>query len=270
VPVYPPPNHCNSLGLTALGEHVIRGMAKRHMLFDPDHMSVKARQASLDLIESMRYPGVLSSHSWSTVDAYPRILDAKGFIAPYAGDSAGFVAKWKRHLNWANPKTYWGLGFGADINGLGAQGSPRTDNTNPVTYPFTGLGGVTVHRQVSGKRVYDINKDGVAQYGLYPDWVEDLRKQAGNAIVKDLARGSEAYLQTWERAYGIRPNACTNGGKLTARTILSVRRGTTSWNVLRQLGQPDRRLGSSFTYCSQGGKVAVLFKGGRVSGAKRV
>ena len=46
------------------------------MLFDPDHMSVKARKASLDLIESMNYSGVLSSHSWSTPDAYPRIYDA--------------------------------------------------------------------------------------------------------------------------------------------------------------------------------------------------
>ncbi len=43
VPVYPAKHHCNSLGLTELGEHTIRGLAKRHMLFDPDHMSVKAR-----------------------------------------------------------------------------------------------------------------------------------------------------------------------------------------------------------------------------------
>ncbi len=253
------PHHCNAQGLSPLGAHTIRGLAKRHMLFDPDHMSVKARKAALDLTESMRYPGVLSSHSWSTVDAYPRILKAKGFIAPYAGDSAGFVAKWKRHLNWANPKTYWGIGFGADINGLGAQGSPRANNKNPVTYPFKGLGGVTIHKQVSGKRVYDINKDGVAQYGLYPDWVEDLRKQAGSAIVKDLARGPEAYLQTWERAYGIGSNACTNGGKLSVKRFKKIRRGTTSWNVLRQVGQPDRRLGTSFTYCARGAGVKVTF-----------
>ena len=261
LPLYPPKNHCNALGLTDLGAHVIKGMAQRNMLFDPDHMSVKARKSALDLIEQMRYPGVLSSHSWSTIDAYPRIYNAKGFIAPYAGDSDGFVKKWKSHLNWSNPKTYWGFGFGADINGLGAQGNPRKDNTNPVTYPFKGLGGVMIDKQVSGKRVYDINKDGVAQYGLYPDWIEDLRKQAGSAIVKDLARGSEAYLQTWERAYGVRPNACTNGGTLSVATFQTrLRRGTSSWDVLRKVGQPDRRLGSTFTYCAAGGaKVRVTF-----------
>ena len=192
------------------------------MLFDPDHMSVKARKASLDLIDSMKYSGVLSSHSWSTPDAYPRIYQEQGFITPYAGDSTGFVEKWKRHLTWANPKTYWGFGFGADINGLGAQGDPRPDaaTDHPVTYPFTTLGGVKVDQQVSGQRVYDINKDGVAHYGLYPDWIQDLKMQAGDDIVKDMSRGPEAYLQMWERAYGVKPNACTNPtSKLLARDL---------------------------------------------------
>jgi hypothetical protein len=262
VPVYPAKHHCNRMGLTDLGEHTIRGLAERHMLFDPDHMSVKARQASLDLVESMGYSGVLSSHSWSTPDAYPRIYDSQGFIAPYAGDSDGFVEKWKRHLTWANPKTYWGFGFGADINGLGAQGDPRSDAAkNPVTYPFNTLGGVTVDKQVSGERVYDINKDGVSHYGLYPDWIEDLRKQAGDDIVTDLYRGPEAYLQTWERAYGIAPNAChTPDARLApAAFVTRVKRGMSDWATLRAVGQPDRRLGDAFTYCSTSGTVRVRF-----------
>ena len=93
------------------------------------------------------YPGVMSSHSWSTPDAYPRIYELGGFIAPYAGDSTGFVEKWRRHLEWADPRYYFGLGYGADMNGLGAQGDPRgADVPNPVTYPFRGLGGVTVEQ----------------------------------------------------------------------------------------------------------------------------
>jgi hypothetical protein len=262
LPVYPAKHHCNELGLTELGEHTIRGLADRNMLFDPDHMSVKARKDSLSLIESMQYGGVLSSHSWSTPDAYPRIYDDGGFIAPYAGDSTGFVEKWKRHLTWANPKTYWGIGFGADINGLGAQGDPRPGATeNPVTYPFTALGGVTVDKQVSGSREYDINKDGVSHYGLYPDWIEDLRMQAGDDIVQDLARGSEAYLQMWERAYGVQGNACAYPGQRLspAEFAARVRRGMTSWDTLRAVGQPDRRLGSSFTYCSTEGTTTVTF-----------
>jgi hypothetical protein len=270
VPVYPAKHHCNTLGLTGLGDHTIRGLAARHMLFDPDHMSVKARKASLDLVEQLGYGGVLSSHSWSTPDAYPRIYADKGFIAPYAGDSQGFVAKWKRHLTWANPRTYWGIGFGADINGLGAQGDPRPDaaTNNPVTYPFTTLGGVRVQQQVSGQRVYDINQDGVAHYGLYPDWIQDLKQQAGPAIVDDLARGPEAYLQMWERAYGVQGNACTGLSQPLARATFTskVRNGMTDWQVLQAVGQPDRRLGSTFSYCTAGGTTTVRFdRDGRVS-----
>ena len=212
--VYPPPDHCNRRGLTTLGEHTIKELAERHILFDPDHLSVKARNAALDQTERMGYHGVLSSHSWSTPDAYPRIYEQGGFIAPYAGDSTGFVEKWRKHVGWADPRYYFGIGFGADINGLGAQGDPRGANVpNKVTYPFKGLGGVTVRRQTAGQRTWDINVDGVAQYGLYPDWVEDLTKVAGkdgDAIFEDMTRGAEAYLQTWERAEGIKPDSCRN------------------------------------------------------------
>lgn len=273
IPIYPAKHHCNSVGLSSIGVHTIEGMAKRHMIFDPDHMSVKARKESLDVIDRLGYQGVVSSHSWSTPDAYPRIYQEGGFITPYAGDSAGFVAKWRRHLTWANPHTYWGFGYGADINGLGAQGDPRPDAAaNPVRYPFTGLGGVRVNRQVSGSRVYDINRDGVAHYGLYPDWLQDLRMQAGNAIIKDMARGPEAYLQMWERAYGIRSNACTNPGqRLTPRAFKRhLRRGLTTWKTLTRVGQPDRRLGRTFRYCTTGARMKVTFTPkGRLSSVRR-
>jgi hypothetical protein len=99
------------------------------------------------------------------------------------------------------------VGFGSDINGLGAQGGPRADAAqNPVRYPFRSFDGGTVfERQVSGTRTYDINADGVDHYGLYPDWVEDVRMVGGRQAVDDLANGAEAYLQVWERALGRRP-----------------------------------------------------------------
>ena len=260
VPVYAPPAHCNARGLTSLGEHTINELVKRHMLFDPDHLSVKARQASLDVIEGLKYPGVLSSHSWSTPDSYPRIYKAGGFITPYAGDSTGFVEKWRQHVGWADPRYYWGIGFGADINGLGAQGSPRgVDVANKVTYPFRGLGGVLVSKQRAGKRIYDINVDGVAQYGLYPDWIEDLTKVAGGpngrdgkAIFDDMSRGAEAYLQMWERAEGIAPDSCRNPGLRMSVSQVErlVRKGMTTRQVMATVGQPFQRLGSTYGVCA--------------------
>lgn len=278
LPLYPPPEHCNSRGLTTLGEHTIRALAKRRMLFDPDHMSVKARRAAMDTIERLGYSGVLSSHSWSTPDTYPRIYRSGGFITPYAGDSTGFVTKWREHVGWADPRYYWGIGFGADINGLGAQGDPRGASVqNPVRYPFRGLGGVQVDRQRAGQRVYDINVDGVAQYGLYPDWIEDLRQvaggRAGRAIVDDMTRGAEAYLQMWERAEGVRADSCRNPElrKPVSRITRLVRRGMSTKAVMRAVGQPFTRLGSSYGVCARTAKdpkvrVTITFgKDGKVT-----
>ena len=257
LPVYGPPDHCNHRGLTTLGHQTISALAARHMIFDPDHMSVKARNSALDQVEAMHYPGVVSSHSWSTPDAYPRIYRLGGFITPYAGDSTGFVEKWRAHVGWADKRYYWGIGYGADMNGLGAQGDPRgADVPNPVTYPFTGFNGVTVRKQHAGKRVYDINKDGVAQYGLYPDWIQDLSKVAGadgSAITEDMSRGAEAYLQMWERAEGIRPDSCRNPGlrKGVARVRDLVHAGLSTRDVMRRVGQPYTRLGDHYTFCAR-------------------
>ena len=218
------------------------------MIFDPDHMSVKARNSALDQVEAMGYPGVVSSHSWSTPDAYPRIYQLGGFITPYAGDSTGFVEKWRTHVGWADPRYYFGIGYGADMNGLGAQGNPRgAEVPNPVTYPFTGLGGVRIGKQHAGQRVYDINVDGVAQYGLYPDWIEDLRQVAGAAdgaaITEDMSRGAEAYLQMWERATGIAADSCRNPSlrKPVSQVRSLVKPGMGVRAVMQAVGQPYTR-----------------------------
>ncbi len=260
LPVYASGPHCNARGLTDLGDFTIEQMAERGMIFDPDHMSVKARKAALDVTERLDHPGVVSSHSWSTPDAYPRIYRAGGVITPYAGDSAGFVEKWKTHLAWADPRYYFGFGFGADINGLGAQGSPRgADAPNPVRYPFKGLGGVTIDKQVSGQRTYDINVDGVAHYGLYPDWIEDLRQQGGDEIADDMERGSEAYLAMWERALGVTNDACRDDRALRPeRIVAGLDPGTSVKDVLLRAGQPHERLGTTFTYCVIGDGGAVV------------
>lgn len=272
LPLYASGPHCNALGLSNLGDYTIAQMAKRKMLFDPDHMSVKARKASLDLTERLKYPGVVSSHSWSTPDAYPRIYKAGGVVTPYAGDSKGFVAKWRQHLNWADPRYYFGFGYGADINGLGSQGSPRGANApNKVTYPFKGLGGVTVNRQVSGQRTYDINVDGVSHYGLYPDWIEDLRRQGGQVIADDMARGAEAYLGTWERAVGVSNDACRNPKVIKSTGVFSkLKKGTTVKDVLLRAGQPHARLGKTFTYCAKGTKTVKVRKGKKGKKVKKV
>ena len=260
LPLYPEGPHCNVRDLTDLGRYAIRGLMKRGMIFDPDHMSARAQTEAMDLVESTGYSGVVSSHGWSNVTIYPRIYRAGGVVTPHAGGSESFVDKWMQHKGWADPRYYWGFGIGSDMNGFSAQGGPRDDAAeNPLRYPFTGFGGTTINQQHSGSRVYDINVDGVAHYGLYPDWIEDLRVQAGDAIIEDMERGPEAYLQMWERAVGIAPDACRSDiPDLTDAQLAGLQQGMTPEGVLRTLGQPHSRIGAAFTYCLDGARTATL------------
>jgi len=200
-PVYPdPPPHCNALGLRPEGAHMIERMMGRGMIVDPDHLGVRARDQALSLLEEREYPGVLSSHTWSDVTAYPRIHRLGGMVTPYAGDSTSFVNAWNENRALRALGRPYGIGYGSDMHGLGQQGGPR-NGPNPVTYPYRSADGAVLMEQPrAGQRTFNINTEGVSHYGLYPDWIEDLRKVAGDQIVKDMSRGAETYLQMWARA----------------------------------------------------------------------
>jgi len=202
LPVYPPAPLCNPKGLTPLGEHLVRAMMDHGMIVETDHLSVKARQQVLSILEETDYPGVISSHSWGDAGSQQRLQALGGIVGPISSQANQFVQEWQAARANRNPDFPFGLGFGSDINGLHAQPVPRPNAAeNPVQYPFQSFdGGSTIDRQRSGTRTYDINVDGVDHYGLYPDWIEDLRQVGGPQIVDDLANGAEAYLQLWERA----------------------------------------------------------------------
>ena len=272
-PIYPAPPHCNTRGLTDLGAYLLRKMIKRKMIFDPDHMSVLARDQGLELMKAKDYSGVVSSHSWSTPDSFPKIYELGGFIAPYAGGSAGFVHKWQHTKPMRDKRFYFGFGYGADANGFGAQGGPRDPAlAPPVTYPFRSFdGSVTFEKQRSGERVYDINAEGVAHYGLYPDWVEDVRLIGGKGIIRDMGRGAEAYLQMWERAEGVPgPDCRSTHARFTGGGLGEVRLGDKPEQVLARAGQPERRT-RTWKWCVDGRQnrkareSAVFTQGGKVA-----
>jgi hypothetical protein len=265
-PTYPPAPHCNILGLSELGEHVIRGMAERGMIFDPDHMSAKARGQALDVIEDLQYSGVVSSHSWSDDTNYPRIYEAGGVITPSDSELDGFIKDYNDLKQWKDPRYYFGFGFGSDVNGFSSS-APPIEGTE-VSYPFTGFGGAIVSQQKSGTRTYDINTDGVAHYGLYVDWIQGLR-QLNPSLYEDMTRGPEAYLQMWERALGITPDSCRDSELADVKTteLQALTGEMDAEDVLRAIGQPHARVGDGYTYCTDQGSATVRFtQGGRFSG----
>ena len=158
-----------------------------------------------------------------------------------AGTTTDFLQQYKETKAVRDPRFYWGIGWGADMNGFAHQGAPRKGGD--VTYPFKSFDGrQTIGKQVSGQRVYDINVDGMAHYGLFPDFVEDVSHIGGREIVDDLGRGAEAYLQMWERARGIPPTRCQPAkGRATRRGLTRVRIGAGADALLRRAGQPATR-----------------------------
>jgi hypothetical protein len=267
-PVYPNDSSCNSMGLTDLGEHAVRGLMQRRMILDPDHLSVRARKSVMDVLEAARYSGAVSSHSWSTADVVPRIYKLGGVITPMKEAAPDWIKTWQVTKAQRDPRFYFGFGYGSDQNGLSSQPEPR----DGVQYPFKSFDGrVTFQRQRSGVRDFDFTKDGVAHYGLFPDWWEDIRVAGGAAAVKDMARGAEAYLQAWERVNGIGFGCKPGSQRLTRRGRGRVHLRATTTRLLRRAGQPKVRGNSAWSWCVRGMKnrrkrvVAALTPRGRVA-----
>ena len=270
-PVYPRNSNCNAMGLTELGEHAVRRLMEKRMIIDPDHLSVRARKGVMSLLEAANYSGAVSSHSWSTADVIPRIYRLGGVVTPMKEAAPDWINTWKTTKAQRDRRFYFGFGYGSDQNGLSSQPGPRTA-PNPVEYPFKSFdGGVTFQRQRSGSREFDFTKDGVAHYGLFPDWWEDIRRAGGAAAVRDMARGAEAYLQSWERVEGVRVG-CKSGRQRARRGGMGrIRRGDSAEALLRRAGQPRVRGNRAWSWCARGKKnrgrriAAVLTPDGSVA-----
>ena len=156
------------------------------MIFDPDHMSVIARDAGHDHGRGGRVPGGRSPRTaGARRTRCPAIYKLGGIVTPYAGGSEGFYPRVAapRALREEFGRNYFGVGWGADMNGFGSQGTPRgADAPEPGHLPVRVLrrrGRRSTSRSLASGPI-DINTDGVAHYGLYPDWLQDVRMLAGD------------------------------------------------------------------------------------------
>ncbi|WP_415953713.1 discoidin domain-containing protein [Streptomyces sp. KLOTTS4A1] len=225
VPSYDSAAQCNTRGLTDLGEYALRGMMKRNMMVEIDHMSVKAVGKVLDILESESYPGIISSHSWMDLGWTERLYKLGGFAAKYMSGSEGFIAEAERTKDLRDQYGV-GYGYGTDMNGVGGWPGPRgADTPNPLKYPFRSVdGGSVIERQTTGERTWDLNTDGAAHYGLVPDWIEDIRTVGGQDVVDDLFAGAESYLRTWANTERYEP------GRNLAQGASASASSTEWWN----------------------------------------
>lgn len=226
VPVYPNyARHCNARDtFTPMGVYAIKEMMKKGMIIEIDHIEYKTKSELLDIAEAQTPPYPIVSthggHGGISKAQAQRIINTGGIIFPYKNNGADYH-KFINDLqiDYTYPSgAVFGVGYGADTNGLGPQADPRSSSSTPVQYPFTLFSGpdwaqtlahpnvnvtpVTFNQSASpeGNRAWDINTEGSAHYGLIADFVEEVRIEGGDPALKALFNSAEAYLQMWEKS----------------------------------------------------------------------
>ena len=259
VPVYGPGPQCNTRGLTSLGAYLIHQMIKQHVIIQTDHMDSKTAAAAVSIVESAHYAGVVSAHCCSSPQLFERIYAVGGFVNPPAQPTQSLVGIWKLDKVLRSPKYTFGFGWGSDENGLADQPGP---SGTPISYPFKSYDGrVTFTQEQWGERKFNFNTDGLANYGMYADWLHQLQLTGGSAVMHDMFRGAEAYLEMWERAVGVPDEHCQAANSRRGPvSFAALRLGDTPRQALYRAGQPLSRPGRSYRYCvAGGGAVSSVF-----------
>jgi hypothetical protein len=252
VPVYGSGPQCNTRGLTSLGAYLTSQMIKQHFIIQLDHMDSKTATSALAIAAAQHYSGVVSAHCCSSPQLFRQIYSTGGFISEPAAPATAFAAVEKADKAMSDPKYHFGFGWGSDMNGLAEQPGPSPGT--PISYPFKSYDGrVTFTREQWGQRTFDLNTDGVANYGMYADWLRDVQSVGGPSMMADMFQGAESYLEMWERADGVPAMACLPARqRFSSAGLGSLRLGTSSETALLHTGQPLSRPGRSFRYCVAG------------------
>lgn len=200
---------CNNRGLTDLGIYLVNRMMDLGMLIEVDHMSQESHNAVLDIAAARNYSGLISGHShmhaganYEVHDDSVRLAGLGGFLATYNSNANGLEGEIGRYLDVVENTEYLaGVAFATDMSGIGNQAGPRSNaDIDPLEYPFTTEFGLSIDKQVTGNRTFDLNTDGMAHYGFIADHIQDIRERTSNRIYESVMNSAEAYLQMWERA----------------------------------------------------------------------
>lgn len=191
--------HRNSKGLTTNGRFALTYMMQKGFMIDIDHMSDKMVTEVLSIAEENDYPvnsghnglrGTKGSEAHRTMEQYKRIHKLGGMAGLGHGDYASnFVSQYRQVHNIMGAGS---VAIGTDVNGF--YPLPRPDTNTQIQYDST------FTRSSTGKRVWDINIDGFAHYGLFPDYIKSW-KVAGmtQQELDGFMRSAEHFVQMWEK-----------------------------------------------------------------------
>jgi microsomal dipeptidase-like Zn-dependent dipeptidase len=191
--------HRNSLGLTLMGKQALSYMMQKGFIIDVDHISEKGVTELMDFCLLHNYP-LNSGHNELREEGgnennrtelqYRQIIQTGGMIGlGHAGMAHAFVKRWRRTLGVVGLKN---VAIGTDVNGFFPL--PAVDTTLTIKYD------ATLKKCTTGNRIWDINVDGFAQYGLFPDYIRSWEAAGLTETEKNtFMLSAEYFTQMWER-----------------------------------------------------------------------
>lgn len=191
--------HRNSLGITDRGRFAISYMMKKGYLIDIDHTSEKMANEVLSMAVAADYPvnsghnglrGDQGNENGRTPAQYAQIKLLGGMIGlGHAGYASNFVRAYRETLKLVG---YTHVAIGTDVGGF--YPLPHRDTSIVVTYDST------FARCQTCNRTWDINIDGVAHYGLMPDYIRSWAPAGMTAPEMQVFMSSaEHFTQMWEK-----------------------------------------------------------------------
>ncbi len=205
-------NYCQNHGLTPLGEHLITEMMKRGMILEVDHLPRRSYERAFEMLEAADYPaaGTHGSNFGGRIYALGGVSKS-GFGRCHDPDNPGTVDDgYQARIQLIRDNGgFPAEGFGFDLNGFAGARGPRfgergcgSEQTNPVTYPFTAYAGdVTFTEPRVGNRMIDFNTEGFVHIGMLPELIQDIRLDGvTDEDLEPLFKSAEGYIRMWEKA----------------------------------------------------------------------
>lgn len=261
--------HVNRRGLTTAGKAAVTAMMAKGMLIDIDHMSQATANGTLTLAQSHGYP-IFSGHNrprvggernenTRTKEQYEKIRELQGVAGiGWSGLSAGEYLERLRTVSRLAPGI--ALSLGSDINGLVMQPGPPGGKPLSRSMPVAR----------TGRREWTYNVDGVANIGLFPDFLAHLEEDLGGAReVSALFDGAEAVARAWEKAEAASRKLRTPSGSPSgpasvpggAARDVALRQRSVGWYCPTRLVNGDREFGGNGPEMTA--EAELFLKGGR-------
>jgi len=185
---------------------------KRGMILEIDHLPRRSYARAFEMLEVADYPAAGTHGTNNRGDLYALGgVSKSGFGRCHDADDPGTVDDgYQSRIQLIRDNGgFPAEGFGFDLNGFAGARGPRfgergcgSEQTNPVTYPFTAYAGdVTFSEPRVGNRVIDFNTEGFAHIGMLPELIQDIRNDGvTDADLEPLFKSAEGYIRMWEKA----------------------------------------------------------------------